>query len=234
MREMPRWQLYEFATAIIREKRQARWPKLSTEQRHAIEARQRAERASREEFLIARRRLENERVWKWFLCQGYDRVWRALFNEEAVCPPTEWEGSIFRHALWLDLPMQIAGGQGTTRLEEALIERVQDMERAKRAHAWAWKRIRVGRSVRAALMILARPLWANSRKIRDIYAKAKETTQATGIPHHVDHIVPINNWKVCGLHVHENLRIIPAKENLQKSNFFDEELALTVKTECCI
>jgi len=32
------------------------------------------------------------------------------------------------------------------------------------------------------------------------------------------------NRKVCGLHVHNNLRIIPAQENLKKSNRLLEEL----------
>lgn len=43
-------------------------------------------------------------------------------------------------------------------------------------------------------------------------------TSATAIPWEVDHIVPLNNDLVCGLHCEANLQVIPAIANLSKNN----------------
>lgn len=73
-------------------------------------------------------------------------------------------------------------------------------------------------SRRIAAKLKATPLWANHFFIEEIYDLAKLRTDNTGIAWHVDHIVPIRSKLVCGLHCHNNLRVIPAKINLLKSN----------------
>jgi hypothetical protein len=66
--------------------------------------------------------------------------------------------------------------------------------------------------------ILATPPWADMRAIREVYKEAERLTLATGREHHVDHIVPLNHPRVCGLHVPANLRAILAGPNMAKSN----------------
>lgn len=67
---------------------------------------------------------------------------------------------------------------------------------------------------------LTKPSWANETAIKDVYRAAKLLTELTGVVYHVDHIIPIKHPLVCGLHVENNLRAIPANENMQKSNSF--------------
>jgi 5-methylcytosine-specific restriction endonuclease McrA len=64
----------------------------------------------------------------------------------------------------------------------------------------------------------ARPAWANTFFIREIYELAQLRTKATGILHEVDHIVPITHKLVCGLHCEQNMQIISSVANKTKLN----------------
>jgi 5-methylcytosine-specific restriction endonuclease McrA len=55
----------------------------------------------------------------------------------------------------------------------------------------------------------------------EIYDKAKRLTELIGVPHQVDHIVPLQGKNVSGLHVPENLQILTRYENISKSNKFE-------------
>jgi 5-methylcytosine-specific restriction endonuclease McrA len=78
-------------------------------------------------------------------------------------------------------------------------------------------------SKRRASKLKASPIWADQEQIRLIYAYRSFLEKSTGIKHHVDHIVPLQNKYVCGLHNEFNLRVVPAKENLRKKNKFVDE-----------
>jgi 5-methylcytosine-specific restriction endonuclease McrA len=67
----------------------------------------------------------------------------------------------------------------------------------------------------------ATPKWITVEQklaMRGLYLQAQQLTKLTGERYVVDHIVPLINEDVCGLHVPWNLRVITQEENLKKSN----------------
>jgi hypothetical protein len=68
------------------------------------------------------------------------------------------------------------------------------------------------------LLKFATPPWADRERIESIYRLRNQMQKNSPVKLHVDHIYPLRGKKVCGLHVHENLRVIPAKENIVKGN----------------
>ncbi len=74
---------------------------------------------------------------------------------------------------------------------------------------------------RRAAQLQASPSWANADAIRSYYAMAKWLTMTVpGQVYHVDHIIPLINPIVCGLHVEHNLSILRSEDNLRKSNTY--------------
>jgi ATPase subunit of ABC transporter with duplicated ATPase domains len=65
---------------------------------------------------------------------------------------------------------------------------------------------------------IATPTWANKKIIDFLYATRLYMQQDTNQDWHVDHHIPIKGKTVSGLHVHNNLRVVPATYNLRKSN----------------
>lgn len=66
----------------------------------------------------------------------------------------------------------------------------------------------------------ATPPWADLDAIEAMYQAATTRSRETGIQWDVDHIIPLKNKLVCGLHVPANLQLLTSVENRRKSNRF--------------
>lgn len=60
--------------------------------------------------------------------------------------------------------------------------------------------------------------WSELDEIRELYKMSANMSKSTGIPHNVDHIIPLQSDIVCGLHVLANLQILSESENKSKGN----------------
>jgi hypothetical protein len=109
--------------------------------------------------------------------------------------------------------------------ERRKLQRQRNPE-AKRAQIKRWKlknpaKVTAQKAKRRAAKINRTPSWLRPVDLRHIqvyYEISKRQTQATGIEHHVDHIIPLQGETVSGLHVPWNLQVLEGLENLKKHN----------------
>lgn len=102
---------------------------------------------------------------------------------------------------------------------------------AERARGAQWAKDNKARcnaktAIRRAARLRATPPWLTESMRAEclaIYAEAKRLTSETGVPHEVDHVVPLHGINVCGLHVPWNLQILTEQENRAKHNSVRED-----------
>lgn len=91
-----------------------------------------------------------------------------------------------------------------------------------------WRRenpeyVRAAQARRRAAKLCATPLWGKELTefvVLEACRLAKLRAAATGFVWHVDHVIPLRNKYVCGLHTWSNLAVIPAAANRQKRSKF--------------
>lgn len=105
------------------------------------------------------------------------------------------------------------GAANAERLAESKQRWYEENQALRNAYSAAWRKAARDQT----------PPWADWEKTKAIYEEAIRISEETGIPQHVDHFYPLRGETVSGLHVHTNLRIIPALDNMRKRNKLLEE-----------
>jgi hypothetical protein len=93
-----------------------------------------------------------------------------------------------------------------------------NLEYRSKNKAWLLAYYRDYNNAKRKVIKTATPAWADLKAIKEIYAKAVTISLATGVMHHVDHVVPLISDRVCGLHTEANLEILSMEENCRKGN----------------
>ena len=99
----------------------------------------------------------------------------------------------------------------------------------KKARSRAWReanpeKARANVNTRRRRNRQATPPWVDTKEIMAFYEMSERVSKCLGIPHHVDHIIPLAGKGFSGLNVPWNLRVVPAIVNLRKNNKLIEEL----------
>lgn len=97
------------------------------------------------------------------------------------------------------------------------VGRAPSRERIASGSMPAWVE-RSKRRTYIAAVLLSAPPWVDRWELYALKHTAAALTIMTGRLHVLDHIVPLNHPRVCGLTVPWNLRIVPWRVNAAKSN----------------
>ena len=97
---------------------------------------------------------------------------------------------------------------------------------SKNKHSRNWKhknkaKVNAATRKRQAAQLQRTPAWLTQHDYKVMeskYAIAAWLSAVVGIDYHVDHIIPLRGKTVSGLHVPDNLSVIRARDNLEKSN----------------
>jgi hypothetical protein len=152
--------------------------------------------------------------------RGYKKKWDENNKDKVAAKTRRWYEANKERKVAMDL----ARDKLNKEQADARKAKWRQAHRGKaNAAGQKWRRnnrdkVNAFKARRKAAELQATPAWAIDFFMEEAYALAKLRTEMFGFEWHVDHIVPLRSKLVCGLHSHDNLRVIPGAENISKGN----------------
>ena len=183
---------------------------------------------------------ERQRVWQKAnpgKMREYSRAWRAANPERAREVDRAWKKANPDKRRAGSLAYRVANPEAVRESLAAWRASNLESERAKaRVRVIAWAKANRGRALamrarRKLAKIQRTPAWANRFFIEEAYDLIARRATATGIKWHVDHILLLQGRKVSGLHVENNLQVIPALDNIRKHNRYEVDSPTTKRSK---
>lgn len=152
-----------------------------------------------------------------------NKQWRAANPEKIKAAKVMWDASNKEYIKEYDKARRAADPE-LSRAQSLEWSRANPEKKAAASADWAQrnkpKRVAYERN-REASKLQRTPAWADMGWILHAYEVAADMTAKVGEPYHVDHEIPLQGKLVSGLHVYENLQVIPGVENIRKHNSFN-------------
>lgn len=140
--------------------------------------------------------------------KAYNSRWKKEHREEHAAINREWAGR--------NRDEVRAANRRRAAIEPVELKR----RRSKAFRARHPERVYANTARHRAARFKRVPLWADRERTAAVYARAAWNTELFETPYHVDHILPLQGDTISGLHVHDNLQILPGLDNVRKANKF--------------
>ena len=150
-------------------------------------------------------------------------IYRAANPEKRAENSRRWKQNNYEHQLELERARRFANPEASRARSRAHYYRHRERELLRQK---VWRMANRGvtnafTAKRKADLLQRTPVWLSTDDLwllQEAYALARVRTDLFGFPWHVDHVIPLRGKKVSGLHVPNNVQVIPAMDNLRKGN----------------
>lgn len=157
-----------------------------------------------------------------YACRSCDKEYREANKERKAATQKAWSDANKERKHALTKAWQQSNKDRVSSYGKAWREANKERHAAN-VKAWSDSnrgKVNATEAKRRASKLQRTPPWADQEEMDKFYKLSSFLTKIMGFPYHVDHELPLQGKLVSGLHTHQNLRVVPAEDNLRKGNSF--------------